>query len=62
MEEINIRDFYEYLKERVMIIILSVILAILLVIGYDCFLKVPKYSTYTTIALVKEGTEVTQMI
>lgn len=60
MEEINIRDFYEYLKERVTIIILSVILAILLVIGYDCFLKVPKYSTYTTIALVKEGTEVTQ--
>ena len=60
MEEINIKEFLDYVKERLVIVILSVMLVLLLVIGYDCFIKVPKYSTYTTIALVKEGTEVTQ--
>ncbi len=53
MEEINIKDFLLYLKEKIYFIFISVLLCITLVLAYDIALKVPKYSTYTTIALVK---------
>lgn len=53
MEEINIKDFLEFIKEKVIIVIISVIIAIAGISVYDLLLKTPKYSTYTTIALVK---------
>ena len=55
MEEINVKEFLDYLKEKIFIIILTVIVVLLMVLLYDTVIKVPKYSTYTTVALVKEG-------
>ena len=53
MEEINIRDFLSYLKDKMLLIFISVLLCLTIVLAYDLVIKVPKYSTYTTIALVK---------
>lgn len=53
MEEINIKDFLLFLKEKLYFIFISVLLCITIVLAYDIAIKVPKYSTYTTIALVK---------
>ena len=53
MEEINIKDFLYFLKKKVLYIVISVLVVITGVLLYDCFIKVPKHSTYTTIALVK---------
>ena len=59
MEEINIKDFLNYLKEKILYIIASVLLFIIIVLIYSIFIKVPKYSTYTTIALVKANDNTT---
>lgn len=59
MEEISIKDFLSFLLEKVYIIILSVLIGTMLVLIYDLTIKVPKYSTYTTIALVKASNETT---
>ncbi|MBO6195183.1 MAG: polysaccharide biosynthesis tyrosine autokinase [Bacilli bacterium] len=53
MEEINIKDFLMFLKEKLFFIFISVLLCLGIVLAYDLVVKVPKYSTYTTIALVK---------
>lgn len=63
MEEISIKDFLSYLLEKVFIIVLCTLIGVMLVLIYDLTIKVPKYSTYTTIALVKannESTTITQ--
>ena len=59
MEEIDIKDFLNYLKEKILYIIASVLLFIIIVLVYSIFIKVPKYSTYTTIALVKANDNTT---
>lgn len=59
MEEINIKDFLSFLKEKALIIILSILVAFSLVFIYDNTIKVAKYSTYTTIALVKSTNDTT---
>lgn len=53
MEEINIKDFFNYLKKYIILIILISILLTALVFMYDKTIKTPMYSTYTTIVLVK---------
>lgn len=53
MEEINIKDFFNYLKKYTILIILISILLTALVFMYDKTIKTPMYSTYTTIVLVK---------
>lgn len=53
MEEINLKDLFEYLKERILIIILGILVALGTIFVYDTFIKVPKYSSETTIVLVK---------
>lgn len=57
MEEINVKDFLLYLREKLYFIFVSVLLCLVLVLGYDMFIKVPKFSTYTTIALVKDNND-----
>ena len=53
MEEIDIKDFLDYLKKySILIIVISVILMSLVFI-YDKSIKKPMYTTYTTIVLVK---------
>ena len=54
MEEINLKDFWEYYKRYLAFVIIVVVLAVSLMIGYDTLLKVPKYSTSTTVLLVKD--------
>ena len=58
MEEIDIKDFLLYLKDKVLYILITIFIMIIGVLVYDVFIKVPKYSTYSTIALVKANSEV----
>ena len=63
MEEINIKDFLVFIKEKLFFVFISILLCITLVLAYDTVIKTPKYSTYTTIALVKatnDNTTITQ--
>lgn len=58
MEEINIKEFLAYIKDKILYVIIATFLAIIIALVYNIFIKVPKYSTYTTIALVKANNEV----
>lgn len=51
MEEINIRDFLNYLKKYVIVIISVIVIFILGVYVYDKGIKTPLYTSYTTIIL-----------
>lgn len=53
MEEINIKDFFDYLKKYIILIILLSVLLAGLALFYDKMVKTPMYTTYTTIVLVK---------
>ena len=57
MEEINIKDFWEYYKRYIIIVICVVILGSLCVFIYDIAFKKLLYSTYTTVVLVKDTKE-----
>ena len=54
MEEINIKDFLNYLKKYSLIIVCVVLLCILITGIYDKFFKVPLYQSNTTVVLVKD--------
>lgn len=65
MEEINIRDFLNYLKKYVLVIAAVALVLIIGVFVYDKSIKKPLYTTYTTIILTKSneaqtGTTITQ--
>lgn len=65
MEEINIRDFLNYLKKYVLVIVVVALVLIIGVFIYDKSIKKPLYTTYTTIILTKSnetqtGTTITQ--
>lgn len=51
MEEIDIRDFLNYLKKYVIVIISVIVVFILGVYVYDKGIKTPLYTSYTTIIL-----------
>ena len=55
MEEINLKELFDYFKER--IIGMLIILLIVVVVGstYSIFLKEPKYRSTSTIVLVSEN-------
>lgn len=55
MEEINLKELFDYFKER--IIGMLIILLIVVVVGstYSIFLKKPKYRSTSTIVLVSEN-------
>ena len=57
MEEINIKDFLQYLRKYTAVIILLSILFVLGIYVYDKHIKTPMYSTSTTIVLVKNDDE-----
>ena len=57
MEEINLKDFWNYYKKYIVYIAFFVALAVLLIIIYDIGLKKPLYSTYTTVVLVKDTSD-----
>lgn len=65
MEEINIRDFLNYLKKYVLVIVVVALVLIIGVFIYDKSIKKLLYTTYTTIILTKSnetqtGTTITQ--
>ena len=65
MEEINIRDFLNYLKKYVLVIAAVALVLVIGVFVYDKSIKKPLYTTYTTIILTKSnetqtGTTITQ--
>lgn len=60
MEEINLKDFWNYYKKYLMIVALVVIAAVLAIIVYDKGFKTPLYSTYTTVVLVKDSDDTTK--
>lgn len=65
MEEINIRDFLNYLKKYVLVIAAVALVLVIGVFIYDKSIKKPLYTTYTTIILTKSnetqtGTTITQ--
>lgn len=53
MEEINIKDFFRYLKKHIPLIFLMVLALVLATFVYDKIFKTPVYTTYTTVVLVK---------
>ena len=55
MEEINIRDFLNYLKKYVLVIVVVALVLIIGVFIYDKSIKKPLYTTYTTIILTKSN-------
>ena len=57
MEEINIKEFLDFVKEKILIVLIAVLSCVALVLIYDGLVKTKKYSTYTTIALVKANSE-----
>lgn len=60
MEEINIKDFLDYLKKYVVLIVFITVILLGAVFAYDKVVKKPMYTTYTTIVLVKgENTSLT---
>lgn len=56
MEEINIKEFFDYLKKYVLLMVIIGILLVSVTFVYDKVLKKPMYTTYTTIVLVKSDT------
>lgn len=65
MEEINIKDFFNYLKKYILIICGVVVIFVIGVFTYDKSIKKSLYTTYTTIILTKSneaqtGTTITQ--
>ena len=53
MEEINIKDFLQYLKKYSFIIIMVCLVALVFVVIYDKNIKVPMYRASTTIVLTQ---------
>ena len=53
MEEINLKDFFDYYKKYTLIIIIVVLLSVVGMLCYNIWVKTPLYSTSTTVVLVK---------
>ena len=53
MEEINLKDFWDYYKRYLKIVIAVIFLFAVISFSYSKFIKKPMYSTSTTIVLVK---------
>ena len=54
MEEINLKEFWQYYKKYILGIIIICLISVILTLVYNIAFKTPKYSTYTTIVLVKD--------
>ena len=52
MEELNLKDMWDYYVSKVFIIIFSVLFCVVAVLFYGVFIEKPMYSSYTTIVLV----------
>lgn len=63
MEEINIKDYFIYLKHYIWVFIVALILAVGGIVAYDVMVKKPVYQAGTTIVITKsnsaDGTQIT---
>ena len=55
MEEINLKDLFVYFISKIFIVIITFFIAVSVSIVYSKFVKVPRYSSYTTIVLTRSG-------
>ena len=55
MEEINLKEFWDYYKRYISYIIIAIVLCGALMFTYSNFIKEPMYSTSTTIVLVQDS-------
>jgi len=53
MEEINLSEFFEYYKKYFFVVAIAMFIFASSILVYNICFKVPKYSTYTTLVLVK---------
>ena len=53
MEEINIKDFFSYLKRYVLVFVIVIVVAVVGVVAYDKVLKEPIYQAQTTVVIAK---------
>ena len=61
MEEINLKELFDYIKERIIMIIIMVLAVLIVGSVYSIFVKVPMYKSTTSIVLVSDdGTAGTQ--
>ena len=61
MEEIDLKDFLIYLKNFIIAMIIVAILAVGGIYFYDTQIKVPMYSSYTTVILAQQASENSSM-
>ena len=58
MEEINIKEFFSYLKHYIWAFVLALVLAVSGIVAYDLAIKKPVYQAQTTIVIAKsDGAE-----
>lgn len=62
MEEINLKEFYQYYKKYILGVIAACLLFVAVALVYNVIIKKPVYSTSTTIILVKNENDNTQTI
>ena len=53
MEEINIKDFFNYLKRYIALFIIAIVAIVVGVFVYDKFFKKPIYQAHTTVVIAK---------
>lgn len=59
MEEINLHELFDYFKERIMLFLVVLLVAVVCGSFYSVFLKTPLYKSNTTIILVSEDGKTT---
>ena len=57
MEEINLKDFWDYYKGYIVIVLLVTLFGIISIFLYDMLIKKSLYTTYTTVVLVKDTSD-----
>lgn len=54
MEEINLKELFDYIKERILVIIIIILAVLVAGCIYSIFLKKPMYQSETTVVLVSD--------
>ena len=62
MEEINLREFYQYYKKFILGVVVVCLLFVAIALVYNIVVKTPLYSSSTTIILVKDENDSSQTI
>jgi len=62
MEEINLKEFYEYYKKYLLGVIVVCLLFVAIALVYNIIIKTPLYSSSTTLILVKDENDSSQTI